>query len=50
MDADSKALLKRDLFVLGLKLKWQEKVLPSAETFAECLHQAQTAEEQEQAW
>ena len=47
MDTESKALLKRDLFVLGLKLKWQEKVLPSAETFADCLHQARAAEEQE---
>ena len=47
MDMESKALLKRDLFVLGLKLKWQEKVLPSAETFADCLHQARAAEEQE---
>lgn len=47
MDTDSKGLLKRDLFVLGLKMKWQEKVLPSAQKFAECLHQASAAEEQE---
>ena len=47
MDQESKDLLKRDLFVLGLKMKWQEKVLPSAQTFADSLHQARTAEEQE---
>ena len=42
-----KGELKRDLFVQGLLLKWQEKVLPSAVTFADPLHQAWTAEEQE---
>ena len=47
MDQESKDLLKRDLFMLGLKMKWQEKVLPSAQTFADSLHQARTAEEQE---
>ena len=47
MDQESKDLLKRDLFVLGLKMKWQEKVLPSAQIFADSLHQARTAEEQE---
>ncbi len=47
MDQDSKDLLKRDLFVQGLKLHWQEKVLPSAETFADALHQARAAEEQD---
>ena len=47
MDQESKDLLKRDLFVLGLKMKWQEKVLPSAKTFADSLHQARAAEEQE---
>ena len=47
MDQESKDLLKRDLFVLGLKMKWQEKVLPSAKTFADSLHQARTVEEQE---
>ena len=40
-------VLKRDVFVQGLLLKWQEKVLPSATTFADALHQARTAEEQE---
>ena len=42
-----KGVLKRDIFVQGLLLKWQEKVLPSATTFADALHQARTAEEQE---
>ena len=36
-----------ELFVLGLRMKWQEKVLPSAESFSDCLHQARAAEEQE---
>ena len=45
MDHASKELLKRDLFVQGLTLKWQEKVLPSAATFADALHQARAAEE-----
>lgn len=40
-------LLKRDLFVQGLSLKWQEKVLPSAVTFADAFHQARAAEEQD---
>ena len=47
MNPESKDLLKRDLFVIGLKLKWQEKVLPSAEDFGDCCHQARAAEEQE---
>ena len=47
MDSESKQMLKRDLFVQGLRLKWQEKVLPSAETFADALHQARAVEEQE---
>ena len=47
MDQESKDLLKRDLFVLGLNMKWQEKVLPSVQTFADNLHQARTAKEQE---
>lgn len=47
VDAKFKGVLKRDIFVQGLLLKWQEKVLPSAETFADALHQARTAEEQE---
>ena len=47
MDQESKDLLKRDLFVLGLRMKWQEKVLPSSESFSDCLHQARAAEEQE---
>ena len=45
MDHASKELLKRDLFVQGLVLKWQEKVLPSAATFADAVHQARAAEE-----
>ena len=40
MDEDSRNMLKRDLFVQGLLLKWQEKVLPSAETYVDALHQA----------
>ena len=47
MDQKSKDLLKRDLFMLGLLMKWQEKVLPSAENFSNCLHQARAVEEQE---
>ena len=48
MDAESREMLKRDLFVQGLSWKWQEKVLPSAESFSDALHQARAAEEQEQ--
>ena len=40
MDEESRSILKRDLFVQGLLLKWQEKVLPSAEMFTDALHQA----------
>ena len=47
MDEASKELLKWDLFCQGLLLKWQEKILSSAETFADALHQARTAEEQQ---
>ena len=47
MDQESKELLKRDLFVQGLLLRWQEKVLPSAKSFNDALYQARTAEEQE---
>ena len=47
MDTASKATLKRDLFVQGLHLKWQERVLPSAESFEDALFQARIAEEQE---
>ena len=47
MDQESKDLLKRDLFVLGLRMKWQENVLPSAESFSDSLHQVRAAEEQE---
>ena len=47
MDESSKALLKRDVFVQGLLLKWQKKVLPSASTFSDALHQARAAEQQE---
>ena len=46
MDQNSKEMLKRDFFVQGLWLKWQEKVLPSAKTFDEALHQARAAEQQ----
>lgn len=47
MDKESKDLLKRDLFVLDLAWKWQEKVLPSTKDLGDCLHQARAAEEQE---
>lgn len=47
MDVVSKELLKRDLFIQGLSLKWQEKALPSAATFADALHHARAAEEQD---
>ena len=47
IDPEFKKTLKRDLFVQGLILKWQEKVLPTAESFTEALYQARTAEEQE---
>ena len=47
MDTASKATLKRDLFVQGLQLKWQEKVLPTAQSFEVALFQAHIAEEQE---
>ena len=47
MDEGSKEMLKRDFFVQGLLLKWQEKVLPSAKTFSNALHQARAAEQQE---
>ena len=45
MDEPSKVMLKRDLFVQGLLLKWQEKVVPSATTFGDALHHARLAEE-----
>ena len=47
MDLASKELLKMDLFIQGLSLMCQEKVLPSAATFADALHQACAAEEQD---
>ncbi len=47
VDSAFKAVLKRDLFVQGLLLKWQEKVLPTTTTFADALHLARAAEEQE---
>jgi len=47
MDVSSKEMLKRDFLVQGLWLKWQEKVLPSAKTFHDALHQARAAEQQE---
>ena len=40
MDQESKDLQKCDLFVLGLKMKLQEKALLSAQTLADSLHQA----------
>lgn len=46
MDNASREMLKRDLFVQGLALKWQEKVVPSVETFSDALHQARLAEDQ----
>ena len=46
MDKSSCAMLKRNLFIQGLLLKWQKKVLPSAETFADALYQTKTMEEQ----
>ena len=47
MDEPSKELLKRNVFVKGLLLKWQKKVLPSTSTFSDALHQARAAEQQE---
>ena len=47
MDTKSKEMLKRDLFVQGLLLKWQKKVLPSAVSFNDALYQARATEEQE---
>ena len=47
-DEESKQLLRRDLFVQGLLLKRQEKVLPSsATTFADTLYKARMVEEQD---
>lgn len=46
MDHASREMLKRDLSVQGLALKWQEKVIPSAETFGDALHRARLAKEQ----
>ncbi len=47
MDTESKEILKRDLFIQGLLLKWQKKVLPSADSFSDALYQTRAAEEQE---
>ena len=47
MDQEPKDLLKRDLFVLGLTMKWQEKELPSTKDFGDCFHQTRAAEEHE---
>ena len=47
VDMTFKEILKRDIFVQGLLLKWQEKVLPSAVSFADALYQARAAEKQE---
>lgn len=46
MDEGSRNMLKKDLFVQELLLKWQEKVLSLAETYVDALHQAQANEEQ----
>ena len=46
MDAASKSLLQRDLFVQGILLMCQEKVLPSDSTLKDALHQARATEEQ----
>uniref|UniRef100_A0A1X7TEW5 Retrotransposon gag domain-containing protein n=1 Tax=Amphimedon queenslandica TaxID=400682 RepID=A0A1X7TEW5_AMPQE len=46
MDESLCEMLKRNLFIQGLLLQWQEKVLPSAETFADALYQARRMEEQ----
>ena len=45
MDVASREFLKRDLFVQGLLIKWQEKLLSSANSFVDALHQARAAEE-----
>ena len=47
VDVVFRGVLKRDIFVQGLLLKWQEKVLPTTKTFADALHLARTAEGQE---
>jgi len=47
MDQASKDMLRRELFVQGMMFKWQEKVLPSANSFDDALYQARVAEEQE---
>ena len=47
MDEGSKEMIKRDFFVQGLLLKWQEKVLPSAKRFSDALHKARAVEQQE---
>ena len=47
MDTASKAMLKRDLFVQGLHIRWQEKVLLSADTFENALFQVRLAEQQQ---
>ena len=46
VDVTFKGVSKRDIFVQGLLLEWQEKVLSLAKTFANGLHQTWTAEEQ----
>jgi len=47
IDDSFKEILKRDLLVQGLLLRWQKKVLPTAGSFADVLHQARTVEEQQ---
>ena len=43
----STATLKCDLFVPGLHLQWQDRVLPSAEPFEDALFQAWIAEQKQ---
>ncbi len=45
MGMDQASKEKRDLFIQGLSLRWQEKVVPSASTFADALHKARVVEE-----
>ena len=48
VDTNFKGILKRDIFVHGLLLKWQEKILLSGETFvADALHHAADKQEKQ---
>ena len=40
-------MLKCDLFIQGLHLQWQKRVLPSVETFEDALFQACIAKQQQ---